>query len=71
MKRKCFHCGSNEFRRINRQGFIERSVLPLIGLFPWECVLCRHRRFFFDEGKGTYVRRRRSAPIETAGPPDI
>ena len=33
------------FRRLNRVGFFERTVLPKLGLFPWECALCRNKVF--------------------------
>jgi hypothetical protein len=41
--------------RINRNGFLQRSVLPWLGIYPWKCGACgsaflwrrrglRHRR---------------------------
>ncbi|HEU5458059.1 MAG TPA: hypothetical protein VFU68_05535 [Terracidiphilus sp.] len=27
-------------------GFLQRRVLTLLGIFPWECPLCRRLRYF-------------------------
>lgn len=49
--RVCTHCASGPFRRVNRQGWLQQRVLPsLLGLFPWECVMCRRKKFFRDNG---------------------
>lgn len=37
----CPQCEQVELRRHGRVGFLQRSVLPLLGLYPWECGLCR------------------------------
>jgi hypothetical protein len=51
MKKKiCPSCRYGEFRRINRRGWIERDVLSRLGWFPWECVICRRKKLFRDEG---------------------
>jgi len=51
MKRQCPHCHSTEYRRINREGWLQREFLPRwFGLYPWECVLCRRRKFLRDDG---------------------
>lgn len=62
-QRVCSSCGGRELRRVNRSGFFQRQVLTYFGLYPWECVLCRSRRFLRDEGKG---RRRRSSESTAA-----
>jgi len=41
----CPTCPLGEMRRLNRRGFWERRVLSLFGYYPWECVLCRKRRY--------------------------
>jgi hypothetical protein len=46
----CPRCKNTTFRRINRIGFLQRVVLPWLGFFPWECVMCRRRTFFHDAG---------------------
>ena len=49
--KRCPYCRYGEFRRVNRRGWLEQNVLPkLLGLFPWECVLCRRRKYFRDAG---------------------
>jgi hypothetical protein len=29
---------------------LEKTFLSLIGFFPWECVICRKRVYFRDDG---------------------
>lgn len=56
-KRVCAHCATGQFRRVNRQGWLQERLLPsLLGLFPWECVLCRRKKFFRDSGNRPSVR---------------
>ena len=40
-KLHCPQCDGIELRRQGRVGFLQRSILPRFGLFPWECGLCR------------------------------
>jgi len=48
----CQVCGSDEMRRVLRQGFLQQNIYPLFGYFPWRCLKCgtrviirkRHRR---------------------------
>jgi len=51
MKRPCANCPGKECRRLNRQGFLERRLLPLIGYFPWECSLCRKKIYLRTSGR--------------------
>lgn len=37
----CPKCDGIELRRQGRFGFWQRAVLSRLGLFPWECGLCR------------------------------
>jgi hypothetical protein len=53
MKKQCERCHAEEFRRLNRVGFVERKVLPLLGFFPWECALCRRKTFLQADGHKT------------------
>jgi hypothetical protein len=46
----CFWCRSKGFRRVNRTGFLRRHLLPLFGFFPWECMTCRRKSYFRDDG---------------------
>lgn len=49
-KKLCKHCGSGRLRRLNRRGWLQHNLLPLMGFFPWECVICRSRVFYRDDG---------------------
>ena len=40
-KPHCPQCDGIELRRQGRVGLLQRVVLPRLGLFPWECGLCR------------------------------
>ncbi len=52
MKEKvCFRCKAKAFRRVNREGFLQHIVLPRLGIFPWECIMCRRRFLFRDDGR--------------------
>lgn len=43
-------CGS-DLRRLNRVGFLERNVFAKLGIYPWECVLCRNRVYRLADGR--------------------
>ena len=49
-KKICLKCGSTGFRRVNRVGLLQNYVLPYFGYYPWECVMCRRKRYFRDNG---------------------
>jgi hypothetical protein len=49
-ERVCYWCGSTAHRRVNRRSVLEKTFLSLIGFFPWECVICRKRVYFRDDG---------------------
>lgn len=49
----CFWCGSTRFRRVNRAGFLQRSVLSWLGWYPWECVMCRRKTLVRKSGQFT------------------
>lgn len=38
-------------RRLNRRGWTQMRLLPMLGLYPWECTLCRTRSFYRDNGR--------------------
>lgn len=52
-KRVCKQCGSGHLRRLNRRGWAQLRLLPMLGYFPWECTLCRTRTFCRDNGHRT------------------
>jgi hypothetical protein len=50
MKKQCDRCSGKFFRRLNRKGFLERTVFPALGFFPWECALCRRKVVLRTDG---------------------
>jgi hypothetical protein len=50
MKKQCDRCSGKFFRRLNRKGFMERTALPFLGFFPWECALCRRKVVLRTDG---------------------
>ncbi|HEY4008887.1 MAG TPA: hypothetical protein VGM11_01965 [Acidobacteriaceae bacterium] len=38
-------------RRLNRRGWAQVQLLPMLGIFPWECTICRTRAFRKDHGR--------------------
>jgi hypothetical protein len=52
----CRACGDQHLRRLARIGFLQRYVLPLFGLYPWECFVCRKTRYFRVRGKRAFRR---------------
>ena len=49
--RPCPDCGNQEYRRLPREGVFERSLLPLLGLFPWECRVCQRKTYMRLRGE--------------------
>ncbi|MFC6645768.1 hypothetical protein ACFQBQ_09285 [Granulicella cerasi] len=48
---RCRRCEvKGELRRVNRKGWLEREFLTRLGLYPWECVLCRAKSYRFARG---------------------
>jgi hypothetical protein len=50
-QRQCARCVPGSFRRINRSTLLERTFFTWLGFYPWECVTCRRKRFFRDQGR--------------------
>jgi hypothetical protein len=48
--RVCPRCGHHEFRRLPRDGMFERSILSVLGLFPWECRVCQRKMYLRHRG---------------------
>lgn len=38
----CQECGSDRVYRIERKGFMQKTIYPLFGYYPWRCMACRH-----------------------------
>jgi hypothetical protein len=36
----CSTCKATAAMRINRNGFLQRKVLGLVGIYPWKCGAC-------------------------------
>jgi hypothetical protein len=41
-------------------GFLQTTLLPYFGYFPWECVMCRRKTYFRDSGHKPIVRGSRA-----------
>ncbi|HEV2213897.1 MAG TPA: hypothetical protein VGR64_01330 [Terracidiphilus sp.] len=42
----CPDCRNGKLRRLGRVGFLQTRVLARIGIYPWECPLCRRLLYF-------------------------
>jgi hypothetical protein len=40
---QCPKCGKGLMSRCKRHGWIERQVYGRLGLYPWQCGLCKER----------------------------
>jgi hypothetical protein len=45
----CPNCGDGRPRRMERKGFLQERLLPMLGYYPWVCGTC----------KSTFVMRKR------------
>ncbi len=65
---RCPQCEGIELRRQGRVGFLQTTVLPRFGYFPWECGLCR--KIYFVQQRSTAASQSwdtaSSAPEETS-----
>jgi hypothetical protein len=63
----CRCCGaSTAMRRSPRRSFLQRSLYPLLGLYPWECGFCREERLYRARYTNTgRVRRSPTAKAES------
>jgi|HubBroStandDraft_1064217.scaffolds.fasta_scaffold546802_2 predicted RNA-binding Zn-ribbon protein involved in translation (DUF1610 family) len=48
-KTRCPNCGDGRPRRMERKGFLQERLLPMLGYYPWVCGMC----------KSTFVMRKR------------
>ena len=39
----CPLCNRHGLQRIERKGFLQNTILPMFGYFPWSCYFCRVR----------------------------
>jgi len=52
--RSCPKCSFNQPRRMPRESWIARRVMPFFGYYPWECPLCRIQ--FFHKSRAEHSR---------------
>jgi ssDNA-binding Zn-finger/Zn-ribbon topoisomerase 1 len=38
---RCPHCGNDRPRRVERTTFMQKSVYPFLGYYPWMCGFCK------------------------------
>ncbi len=38
----CLKCGRGKVRRVYREGFLQTTIFPLFGYYPWRCSRCGH-----------------------------
>lgn len=53
---RCPRCGDRALYRTERRGFLQMKLLPIFGIFPWNCVSCR---------KSTLLRLRSADEVDT------
>jgi hypothetical protein len=64
----CRCCQSADaLRREPRSGFLQKSVFPLLGLYPWECVICRKVRLYRAYSKHQFQQKQASESTSATG----
>jgi len=38
---RCKHCGNARVFRLFRHGFLQSTIYPLFGYYPWKCKACK------------------------------
>jgi predicted RNA-binding Zn-ribbon protein involved in translation (DUF1610 family) len=69
-KLKCPCCGQKEMARVSRRGFLRERILPIAGLYPWQCAMCGEERLLRRRGvriKNSPRRNDELEPGEAAG----
>lgn len=49
--KNCPKCNFDQPRRVARESWISRHIMPYLGCYPWECPMCRlhfYRRARFE-----------------------
>jgi len=59
----CPICKSHVAVRVNRNGFLQESVLGLFGIYPWKCGACGSTFLFRRRGR----RPRPNEPAHESG----
>ncbi len=58
----CRSCGATAAIRVNRSGFLQRSVFSRLGLYPWKCGACGIVFLFRRRGHRPHSRRTLPGP---------
>jgi predicted RNA-binding Zn-ribbon protein involved in translation (DUF1610 family) len=56
----CPKCGGDSSLRVHRNGFLQQSVLSLLGIYPWKCGGCG--AMFLYRSRGHRPRSSRLVP---------
>ena len=51
-KLRCPKCRRGQLGRVKRRGFLRVQILPLLGVYPWECLQCRREYLLRRRGAG-------------------
>lgn len=62
----CASCGEH-MRRLGRKGFLQTTVFPVFGFYPWECLSCRSKKLVRARGTKAFHRIWDDSWIEFAG----
>jgi ssDNA-binding Zn-finger/Zn-ribbon topoisomerase 1 len=57
----CPKCKRGRLQRVEREGFLENSVYPRLGYFPWICTECKARNLV--KFRGERKRKRSSGDV--------
>jgi len=63
---KCPTCNDRAPMRVHRDGFLQRNVLGLFGIYPWKCCACGSLFLYRSRG----YRTRRIKPLPGTGTPE-
>jgi predicted RNA-binding Zn-ribbon protein involved in translation (DUF1610 family) len=55
----CPECGSDKVYRIERTGFLQRRVFPMLGFYPWVCKECGREELLRKRNR----KRRKHPPV--------
>jgi len=60
---QCSHCGHFAMARASRHGFWQVKVLPLFGLYPWQCMTCGASALLRDRGVAGQTASSQKGPV--------
>jgi hypothetical protein len=59
----CPICKGHFAARVSRDGFLQQSVLSLVGIYPWKCGACGSTFLYRRRGAG----RKSTEPVHESG----